>query len=372
MPRRCFTCGRVGHFSAACPQTYPEMIAIKMAHKTGGRAENDVESYCRRREADKSSRDEKRAREMAANASCLWACTCPAFRKSGGLAGNVRLGRDETIMPQFYLPGESQSCKHILGVQQGTADILEGEPYSERAKKRRQMWCVQGSGSNRYTVSHDPEEADDEEEQVLPPPPPAKVQKTADNVTSNATNSRPVETNERRPSPTPVDDDSDDDLDIVEDQSHLFERKPSVFDSTFSSSDDEDDQEEALRSADMSFTVSLTQPVAEADRPAHEWDLDALPKLSLHELKQRARLLGQNVTGRKADLLRTVAECVRKRKQVEASRAAAERERAQGLLRECPFCLQDVRTSEMAEHRGVCRARMLWSTGGRVPDHLKC
>ena len=86
---------------------------------------------------------------MEANSDWTWSCTCPSYR------------RDEDLMPQFFLPGESQSCKHILGVQQGTAEILEGEPYSAKAKAKKRVWLVQGSGTNKYTVTHEPEEEEE-------------------------------------------------------------------------------------------------------------------------------------------------------------------------------------------------------------------
>ena len=83
-----------------------------------------------------------------------------------------RRGPHAAILPS----GESQSCKHILGVQQGTAEILEGEPYSAKAKAKKRVWLVQGSGTNKYTVTHEPEEAEEEE------PPRAKAQKTEPEV----------------------------------------------------------------------------------------------------------------------------------------------------------------------------------------------
>ena len=48
---------------AACPITYPEITTIKEIHKAGGRAENDIESYCRKRDDEKHHGEEKRMRE---------------------------------------------------------------------------------------------------------------------------------------------------------------------------------------------------------------------------------------------------------------------------------------------------------------------
>ena len=508
-------------------------------------------------------------------------------------------------MPQFFLPGESQSCKHILGVQQGTAEILEGEPYSAKAKAKKRVWLVQGSGTNKYTVTHEPQE---EEE-----PPRAKAQKTepevkcedcgettaastaavveekvrigqrvciinptdddvgmegtvvhceaglykdgilvrfeervdpdgpfkrssiaiieqgvgaassssglfplpevnrsgakrirllkwADGFTvedvttaipmsaqdeacainltthlplrkyteneefmkdvdegipplefrelitdqatgemrprlvdmqigdmrpmeypgtsreeerrqilaaqeqggassssssaaittttnaappapaassSNACGKRKLEPiiEESPPPPPPAaggDDDSDSDCEPVEDRSHEFERPTNPFDTAFTDSESSADEDDGTFVSPSSMPMlTIEPPQLEKDKPIHEWDLDALPNLSLHELKERARLCGQNVTGRKADLLRIVVECVVRRQRVEADRVAAEMARSQGLLKECPFCLKDVKASEYKEHCGPCRERMLWATGGRVPDHLK-